>query len=134
MAFPLVSARYPHPSSTVSTIGFGRFAIARQNTWIHWTNHFVSVTIFAGAFPWLMQETHVSPPRGASAPSRSTTEKSFATALPSKLSRKWQAFSGSTKTSFSPYIVPPALHPPTATSPRFLIVPTFPPPPPPPFI
>jgi hypothetical protein len=32
MAFPLVSARYPHPSSTVSTIGFGRFAIARQNT------------------------------------------------------------------------------------------------------
>src|SRR5438093_3037613 len=45
MAFPLVSARYPHPSSTVNTIGFGRFAIARQNTWICWTNHFVSVTI-----------------------------------------------------------------------------------------
>ncbi len=28
MAFPFVSARYPHPSSTVSTIGFGRLLMA----------------------------------------------------------------------------------------------------------
>src|SRR5207245_7209507 len=59
MAFPLVSARYPHPSSTVSTIGFGRFAIARQNTWICWTNHFVSVTILIGAFSWLRKKIDV---------------------------------------------------------------------------
>src|SRR6267143_172012 len=35
IAFPFVSARYPHPSSTVNTIGFGRFVIARQNTRNH---------------------------------------------------------------------------------------------------
>jgi len=29
---PLVSARYPHPSSTVSTMGFGRLLIAVKNT------------------------------------------------------------------------------------------------------
>jgi hypothetical protein len=27
IAFPVVSARYPHPSSTVNTIGFGRLLI-----------------------------------------------------------------------------------------------------------
>src|SRR5207247_4845428 len=27
MAFPLVSARYPHPSNTVNTIGFGRLVM-----------------------------------------------------------------------------------------------------------
>src|SRR6266571_1220828 len=32
MAFPFVSARYPHPSSTVNTIGFGRFVIAAPDT------------------------------------------------------------------------------------------------------
>src|SRR5207253_9048759 len=32
IAFPSVSARYPHPSSTVNTIGFGRFVIAQKNT------------------------------------------------------------------------------------------------------
>src|SRR6266403_1126517 len=32
MALPLVSARYPQPSSTVNTIGFGFLFIARQNT------------------------------------------------------------------------------------------------------
>src|SRR5690348_4921257 len=32
MAFPFVSARKPQPSSTVSTIGFGRLAISRKNT------------------------------------------------------------------------------------------------------
>src|ERR1700733_7352143 len=32
MALPFVSARWPQPSRTVSTIGFGRFAIGRQDT------------------------------------------------------------------------------------------------------
>src|SRR5215469_10779134 len=32
MAFPLISGRYPQPSSTVSTRGFGGLAIAGQNT------------------------------------------------------------------------------------------------------
>src|SRR6185369_9896387 len=33
MALPLVSARQPQPSSTVSTIGFGLLVIFRQDTW-----------------------------------------------------------------------------------------------------
>src|SRR5215470_10642872 len=34
MALPSVSARYPQPSRTVSTIGFGRFVISKKNTWL----------------------------------------------------------------------------------------------------
>src|SRR5262249_46153711 len=33
IALPFVSARYPHPSSTVNTIGFGRLVIESQDTW-----------------------------------------------------------------------------------------------------
>src|SRR5438046_4364920 len=90
MAFPLVSARYPHPSSTVSTIGFGRFAIARQNTWICWTNHFVSVTIFIGASSWLMKKIHVRLLQDQFAALSSTMAKSFVIAPLRKFLRKWR--------------------------------------------
>src|SRR5437773_7786748 len=116
MAFPLVSARYPHPSSTVSTIGFGRFAIARQNTWIYWTNHFVSVTIFHGSVPWLLKDILTWPRRKRLARLFSTTAKSFAGVPPRKLSREWLESSASTKTDFSLFIVPRAIHTIAATS------------------
>ena len=61
IALPFTSARNPHPSSTVSTIGFGRFFIARQNTWIYWTNHFVSVTRYHRA---MRTPPRVDPPNG----------------------------------------------------------------------
>src|SRR6266513_1312644 len=92
IAFPFVSARYPHPSSTVSTIGFGRFAIARQNTWICWTNHFVSVTIFIGESSWLMKKIHVRLLQDQFAALSSTMAKSFVIAPLGKFLRKWRTF------------------------------------------
>src|SRR5258708_504485 len=63
-----------------------------------------------GSVPWLMKEIRTWPLRKRLAQLFSTTEKSFVTVLPPKLSRKWQVFLGSTKTNFSPSIVRRATH------------------------
>src|SRR5205814_7380076 len=98
------------------TIGFGRFAIARQNTWICWTNHFVSVTIFIGASSWLMKKIHVRLLQDRFAALSSTMAKSFVIAPLRKFLRKWRAFLASTKINFSPSIDPRATLTTAATS------------------
>src|SRR5205809_1039229 len=52
---------------------------------------------------WLMKKIHMGLLWGRLAASFSTTAKSFATALPQKLSRKWRAFLASRKTNFFPF-------------------------------
>src|SRR6266853_492539 len=74
-----------------------------------------------GSVPWLMKEIRTWPLRKRLAQLFSTTAKSFAGVPPLKLSWKWLESSASTKTDFSPFIVPRAIHTIAATSPRMII-------------